>query len=191
MEALEISQTIYAFIKQSNVITMSRVSLKRIALRLLIASILCMSLTPSLRAHQISETSIPDNIRQTLLTSAQTSDPDFPSESREPILTHFSHVCELSTEYGQILYVADRRAVIAGMLAPRGLNYITFFSEDFMYLGKFRYSNSRPLWCDGGKLYLLGDLDADNIPSVGNVIDVSRGFQNIQFYREKAYGSSG
>ena len=93
------------------------------------------------------------------------------------------------TDDGKRIYVGDRRAVLAGMSVPRGLNDITFFSEDFTYLGKYRYIAARPLWCDGGKLYLFGSLDAGDI-SGNNVIDVSSGFQNVRFYHEEAYGSS-
>lgn len=132
----------------------------------------------------------PENIRQVLLASAQASDPDLSPNNSGLILTHFSHVCELSTDEGETIYVGDRRAVLAGMLAPRGINYITFFAEDFTYLGKYQYVTARPLWCDGGKLYLFGSLDAGDVPSGNNVIDVSRGFQRVRFYYEEEYGSS-
>jgi len=86
--------------------------------------------------------------------------------------------------------VADRRTVVAGMSAPRGLNYITFFAEDFTYLGKFLYIKARPLWCEGGKLYLFGNLDGGTVSDGNNTIDVSGGWRNVRFYPEKAYKSS-
>lgn|GEM_PF-5422157 len=132
----------------------------------------------------------PENIRQTLLASARASDPDFPADNSGLVLTHFSHVCELFTNEGETIYVADRRTVVAGMSAPRGLNYITFFAEDFTYLGKFLYIKARPLWCEGGKLYLFGNLDGGTVSDGNNTIDVSGGWRNVRFYPEKAYKSS-
>src|SRR5204862_4038457 len=93
------------------------------------------------------------DVRSALLASAKRSDPDFP-DSHNLVLTHFSHVGQLVSSSGEVIYVADRRAVIAGMLAPRGQNYITFFDDQFRYLGKVGYALSRPLWCEGSRLYL-------------------------------------
>ena len=157
---------------------------------MLVVLVLCLFLIFLTKADHASSQITPENIRQVLLTSAQASDPDLSSNNSGVILTHFSHVCELSTGDGKIIYVGDRRAVLGGMSSPRGLNFITFFSEDFTYLGKFQYVHARPLWCNGGKLFLFGSLDAGSVPSGNNVIDVSRGFQNVRFYHEKAYGSS-
>src|SRR5262245_1305187 len=114
------------------------------------------------------------DIRAALLASAEKSDPDFP-DGRNSVLTHFSHVGQLVTTSGDVIYVADRSAVLAGMLAPRGQNFITFFDQQFRYLGKIRYTESRPLWCDGSRLYLFGELDSLVNGLSGNVIDVARG----------------
>jgi hypothetical protein len=132
----------------------------------------------------------PLDIRASLLASAQTSDPDFP-DGRNMVLTHFSHVGQLVSSKGKRIYVADRRAVIAGMLAPRGQNYVTFFDDQFGYLGKIRYIASRPLWCDGSRLYLFGTLDDTATNLSGNVIDVVDGFDHLRVYCTRAYGSSG
>jgi hypothetical protein len=139
---------------------------------------------------------IPENpdIRVQLLTSARKNDPDFP-DGREVMLTHFSYLGRLVTSRGEIIHVADRRAVITGMAAPHGRNSINFFDRKLHFLGKIGYVNSRPLWCDGGKLYLFGDLDGFPEPgrnySRGNVIDVADGFANLKIYHAKIYGSSG
>jgi hypothetical protein len=159
--------------------------------KMLVIPMFCLFLMLSTKA--ISSPQIaPEDIRQVLLSSAQANDPDLSAKNPGLLLTHFSHVCELSTDDGKRIYVADRRAVLRGMSSPRGLNFITFFAEDHTYLGKFRYVQARPLWCDGGKLFLFGNLEGAT-PSgsnTSNVIDVSRGFQNIRFYHEEAYGSS-
>ena len=168
---------------------MLNIFLRSRVLKILVVPVLCIFLMLSNKANPSPQITS-ENIRQVLLASAQASDPDLSPNNRGLILTHFSHVCELSTDEGKTIYVGDRRAVLAGMLSPRGLNYITFFAEDFTYLGKYQYVAARPLWCDGGKLYLFGSLDGGDVPDENNVIDVSRGFHRVRFYYEETYGSS-
>jgi hypothetical protein len=134
------------------------------------------------------------DVRAALLFSAKKNDSNFPN-GQDAVLTHFSHVGQLVTSRGEIIYVVDERAVTAGVLSPHGLNFIVFFDRHFQFLGKINYVNSRPLWCDGGKLYLFGDLDGfpndEKNYSRGNVIDVAGGFENLKIYHAKVYGSSG
>jgi hypothetical protein len=133
------------------------------------------------------------DVRAALLLSAKKNDSNFPN-GRDAVLTHFSHIGQLVTSRGEIIYVADERAVTADTLSPHGLNFIVFFDEYFHLLGKINYVNSRPLWCDDGKLYLFGDLDGVSQTrnySRGNVVDVSDGFENLKVYHAKVYGSSG
>jgi hypothetical protein len=130
------------------------------------------------------------DVRASLLAAAKKSDPGFP-DGRNTVLTHFSHVGQLLSSNGEVIYVADRRAVIAGMLAPRGQNFVTFFDSQFHYLGKIGYVASRPLWCDGSRLYLSGDLDGFATGWSGNIIDVAGGFENLRAYNARVYGSSG
>jgi len=134
-------------------------------------------------------TQVTVDIRSVLLTAAKAGDPDFP-DRKNVQSTHFSHVCETITDRGDRIYVVDHRTVVSGMASPRGMNYILFFDGEFGFLGKLRYSSSRPLWCHEGKLYLFGDLDGDSDLS-GNVVDLSGGFERLQVYHESAYGSSG
>jgi hypothetical protein len=133
----------------------------------------------------------PEDIRTAMLESAGKTEPDFP-DGHAALLTHFSHIGQLITLRGDIIYVADQRGVIAGQMSPHGLNYIVFFDAHFRYLGKINYVSSRPLWCEGSKLYLFGDLDS-RLPQFpqGNVIDVTDGFTNLKVYHAKVYGSSG
>jgi hypothetical protein len=130
------------------------------------------------------------DVRTSLLASAQKHDPSFP-DGQDIVLTHFSHVGQIVSSQGQIVYVADRRAVLAGMRAPRGQNFITFFDREFQYLGKIQYAESRPLWCDGSRLYLFGELDGLATGLSGNVIDVAGGYSQMQVYSAPVYGSSG
>jgi hypothetical protein len=129
-------------------------------------------------------------VRSILVAAAKAGDPDFP-DGRNVQLTYFSHIGELHTNKGALIYVVDTCAVLTGMPAPRGLNYIVFFDEHFHYLGKINYSTSRPLWCEGSKLYLYGDLDGLGDYPEGNVIDLAEGYENLAVYHASVYGSSG
>ncbi len=133
----------------------------------------------------------PFDVRAALLASAKQNETDFP-DGHELFLTHFSHVGQLVTSHGEIIYIADQRAVIADQKSPHGLNFIAFFDRHFRFLGQINYVKSRPLWCDGSKLYLFGDLDS-RIPQYppGNVIDLAGGYKNLKVYHAKVYGSSG
>jgi len=163
----------------------------RIVLVILAGLFVALSSEVFQSANNYAASSIDDglirNARQAMFDSASVSDPEL---SSPVVLTHFSHVCQLVENNGDVVYVADRRAVLPDMPMPRGLNYITFFAEDFTYLGKLRYVHSRPLWCDGSKLYLFGNLDVNELPGNGNVIDVSKGFNDLVIYYEEVYGSS-
>jgi hypothetical protein len=152
-------------------------------LALLVAVSACLCGCAKTRSPQVSD------VRSALFESAKRSDPDFPDGHRV-VLTHFSHVGQLVTASGDVVQVADRRSVIAGMLAPRGQNYVTFFDSHLRYLGKIEYVSSRPLWCDGSRLYLFGDLDGFATGLAGNVLDVSDGYERLTAYRVRAYGSS-
>ena len=143
---------------------------------------------------------IPLDVRAALLASAKKNGPDFP-DGRNLVLTHFAEVGSLVTLLGDNIYVIDQYSVTADAMAPHGQAFIVFFDNKFRFLGKIGYGRSSPLWCDGGKLYLRGDLDRkfynsdldkhlENI-SPGNVIDVAEGFENLTNYQAKVYGSSG
>ena len=141
----------------------------------------------------------PTDVRAALLASARHNEPDFP-DGRNLVLTHFSHVGQLVTSSGDVIYVADQHSVTADALSPHGQSFIVFFDQQFRYLGKLGYYRSHPLWCDGSRLYLFGDLnwvffntDLDRkleSPS-GNVVDVAEGFEHLRVYHAWAYGSSG
>ncbi|MBC8242993.1 MAG: hypothetical protein H8E20_01250 [Verrucomicrobia bacterium] len=131
----------------------------------------------------------PVDARSELLAAAKAGDSDFP-DGEHVVLTHFSHVGQVTTKAGETIFVVDRRAVLAGTLAPRGQNAILFFSGDFRYLGQLKYVHSRPLWCEGSRLFLSGNLDGFFNPVKGNAIDLSDGFANLKGHRNSAYGSS-
>lgn len=128
------------------------------------------------------------DLRERLLKSA-TRAKDFP-DGKSLQLTHFAYVGKTKSKKG-VVYIVDLRSVVTGMPAPRGVNAILFFDSAYRYLGRESYVSSSPLWCEGGKLYLFGDLDGNSEKGVGNVIDLSEGFARRRVYKENKYGSSG
>jgi hypothetical protein len=131
----------------------------------------------------------PLDIREVLIQGAKKGDKEFP-DGKDVLLVHFSYLGKLHTRDG-VIYVADMRSALANMPAPRGVNAIMFFDRRLHYLGKQRFAASMPLWCEGGKLFLFGDLDGFSEIGQGNVIDLTRGYKNMRIYHEKRYASSG
>jgi hypothetical protein len=143
------------------------------------------------------------DIREHLLESARRDDPDFP-DGTHVRLTRYAYIGFLETDEGPI-HVAMRRAVITGMLCPRGVNTVDFFDRRFRLIRSVPSHSFEPLWFEGGKMFLFGECPAgpfpiapeheaefaaDECPS-GNVIDFSRGFARAVFRREPRYGSTG
>jgi hypothetical protein len=163
--------------------------------------ILCLALVLSgVLAGCVAPSTKPLDVRTTLLESAKKSEPDFP-DGRNLVLTHFAEIGQLVTSRGDIIYVIEQFSVTADAMAPHGQAFIVFFDKEFQFLGKIGFGKSGPLWCEGSKLYLWGDLDRkfsntaidrrlENVPP-GNVIDVANGFENLTNYHAKVYGSSG
>ena len=109
-----------------------------------------------------------------LLLAAEVGDPGHP-DGENVVLMHFSHLGQVTTVSGEKVYVADRRAVIGGMLAPWGKNAILFFNGRHRYLGKLKYVQSPPLWGEGARLFISGNLEGFFNLVQGNVIDLSGG----------------
>lgn len=127
--------------------------------------------------------------RAVLLESSERDDSDHPHPPSRH-LTHFGYLGSVVTADGPV-HVVDRRGVLTGMLAPRGQNAIVFFDRHLRYVGRVGYADSRPLWCEGSKVFLFGNLDGFNRPGFGNVIDLTAGFDSLRVYAESRYGSSG
>ncbi|MEW6128358.1 MAG: hypothetical protein AB1757_15070 [Acidobacteriota bacterium] len=142
---------------------------------------------PNISFSQVKKAGL--DIRESLLASAKKADKTFPDD-KDVLLTHFAYLGALKTTEGKI-FVVNMRSVLKGMSAPHGVNYIMFFNQRHRFLGKLNYASSMPLWCEGGKVYLFGDLDGISNPGEGNVIDLSNGFKKMKIYHAKKYGSSG
>lgn len=145
----------------------------------------------------LSGTTPQADIRDRLEKVARAQDPGFPDGDKVK-LTSFAYVCRLLTDDGPV-YVANRRAVLTGMAAPRGQNAITFVDGHFRLLATIPYAASLPLWCDQGMLFLWGPWDGQqfefepcNDERGCNVIDWSKGYAVMPNFRwERAYGSNG
>lgn len=166
---------------------------KQVRFRVLIVFLIAGS--AALSGCALFQKSEPVDLRAALLASARRDVSDFPDDA-SLTLTHFSHVGNLLAADGRVIHVVDQRAVVSGMPAPRGLNRILFFDSDRRFLGSVGYVKSRPLWCEGGYLFLFGELDGFFVPDAlagqrGNVIDVSAGFDQMKCYHLRRYGSSG
>jgi hypothetical protein len=129
------------------------------------------------------------DIREVLIESAKRGDKEFP-DGKDVLLVHFSYLGKLHTKDG-VIFVADMRSALNHMPAPRGINSIMFFNRRYQFLGKQDFAASMPLWCEGGKLFLFGDLDGFSEIGQGNVIDLTKGYKNMRIYHQKRYASSG
>ena len=122
--------------------------------------------------------------REAFLSSAASSDPDFP-DGISTKLTHFSHIGTVLTTSGP-LNVTFLKQVILGMPSPRGASYLHFFDSDYRWVGK-QTCQTYPLWCEGGNIFMFG-LD-DWGGQSGNVWNLSDGFAHRTLVLKPAYGS--
>ncbi|WP_299820728.1 hypothetical protein [uncultured Roseibium sp.] len=88
------------------------------------------------------------------------------------LLTHLSHVCNLTIGEGAYP-VLDVRELVRGAVTPRGQSRIVVIDPEFALMQSFEYGQARPLFCDGNRLFLNGDLAVDNIGPEGNVLEFS------------------
>lgn len=124
------------------------------------------------------------DVRARMLAAARAEDPYFPE--RDGLrLVHFSHIGDIDTADG-IIHVAYERGFIANMPSPRGLNYLSFFSADFRWLGKLHVT-CEPAWCAFGKVYLRGCQT--NGYFTWNAWDLRAGWANRVTVVEPAVGS--
>lgn len=99
------------------------------------------------------------------LTKAKALGPD-------RMLVHFSHTCDLRIA-NRLHPVVEIRELVKGASTPRGVNRIIILSPSLAILQAFDYTNERPLFCSGSKLYLYSDITIDGVQGEGNVIDVA------------------
>jgi hypothetical protein len=89
-------------------------------------------------------------------------------------LAHVSHTCDLEVD-GLRYPVVDVRELVHGASTPRGVNRVVVLSPDLAPLQSIAYTQQRPLFCNGSRLYLWDSLMIDELPPEGNVLDFSDG----------------
>ena len=82
-------------------------------------------------------------------------------------ITHVSHVCSLHLD-GQWFPVLDVQEVVKGAVVPRGANSIVVLDPDFKLARRLAYATERPLFCEGNRLYVWGDLQVEEASAEGN-----------------------
>ncbi len=135
------------------------------------------------------------SVREALLQAAREQDPKFP-DGEHAIVIQFAYIGHVETVDGPI-HIVDMSGVLTGMMAPRGLGGIMFFSASHDYLGTLSNRNwPVPLWCADGRLYFQGR--SGQLPSIsggriynGNALDLSNGWDKRRMIDVVAYGSSG
>lgn len=113
------------------------------------------------------------DLRSQMLDACVREDPDFP-DGRSMKLIEFAYTGDVRTESG-ILHVNFVRAVITGMLAPRGENWLSFHGPDTRFVGEQPINPSYPpLRCEGS--LIIFDGVQTNGEDRGNALQLSKGF---------------
>jgi hypothetical protein len=96
-------------------------------------------------------------------------------------LTHLSHTCDLTIDRATHP-VLDVRQIIPHMNAPRGINQIVVLDAELRLVMAIRYSDERPLNCEGPRLSVFGELgvESDGKISRGDLLVFSRGGASVR-----------
>lgn len=84
-------------------------------------------------------------------------------------LVHMSHVCDLRLK-GSNFPVVDVRELVPGASTARGVNRIVVLNDKLAPVKTIAYTTERPLFCDGTKLFVFGDLSL-GAGAEGNVLE--------------------
>ena len=87
-------------------------------------------------------------------------------------LVHFSHTCSLRID-GAEFPVVDVQEIVKGVSTPRGVNRIVVLGPDKKLVHRLEYTTERPLFCEGNRLYVFGDLEVGGVGPGGNVLTLS------------------
>lgn len=93
-------------------------------------------------------------------------------------LAHVSHTCDLLIA-GRRYPVVDLRELVRGASTPRGVNRVVVLSPDLVVVQRIAYTQQRPLFCQGSRLYLWGSLMLNELSPEGNVLDFSDGGRRV------------
>lgn len=126
------------------------------------------------------------DIREVMLASARTNDKRFP-DGREVALTQFAYIGTVTTKDGLIRVVACR-AVMTGMLSPRGQSWLSLHAKDGAFVSSQLWFSGDPLWCEGSRIYFFG-LQGSDEEGVGNALDLAAGVKAGRWVMEDREGS--
>jgi len=102
-------------------------------------------------------------------------------------LTHFAYLGDVQTSEG-MLRIVFLRAVLTGMMSPRGQRAILVFDETGTYVRSLGCdASSYPLWCEGSKIYLAGRTLVSGVE--GNAWDLTDGVEGAKLIWSPEYGS--
>ena len=85
------------------------------------------------------------------------------------LVAHVSHVCSLAIG-GSDYPVVDLQELVRGVAVPRGANAILILDPHLRLLHRIEYATERPLFCDGNRLYVWGDITVSGLAGEGNEI---------------------
>jgi hypothetical protein len=96
------------------------------------------------------------------------------------VLAHVSHVCNLSID-GKAYPVADVRELIRNASVARGYNRIVVLDDSLHVRQEIQYGEERPLFCDGNRLYVYGELHIHGEDPGGDILVFTDGARHIEF----------
>lgn len=100
-------------------------------------------------------------------------------------LVHLSNACVLRIDGGNYP-VVDIQEIVKSDTSPRGINQIVVLDPHMKPVKEIEYTTQRPLFCDGNKLYVFGDLDIDNALPEGNVLTFSHDGKTVSLSHVEA-----
>ncbi|HEU0184991.1 MAG TPA: hypothetical protein VFS27_06725 [Blastocatellia bacterium] len=148
-------------------------------MRLFLISILLIAcLTP--RAESQNAAQAPQFSRAQLYRALVTNknlDPD-------RFLTHLSHVCSLRVE-GHWLPVVDIHEIVKGASVARGVRHIVILNSALKTLHQIEYTEERPLFCLGNRLWVDGDIPATRVYTGALVSLPNRDEGNVLIFKNR------
>ncbi len=99
-------------------------------------------------------------------------------------LVHLSQACSVRVE-GKLYPVVDVQEIVKGAVTPRGVNRIVVL-DGTKVVQALEYSTQRPLFCEGARLFVYGDLKIGNVGPEGNVLTFGHGAKEVSLSHVEA-----
>lgn len=94
-------------------------------------------------------------------------------------LVHLSHVCNLVLG-GRRYLVVDVMELVKGAVTPRGVNRIVVLDPALAPVQSLEYTTQRPLFCEGNRLFVFGDITVGGVLPEGNVLTFSNDGKRVE-----------